>query len=447
MRKKLSNTSAYLIILGAFLLVVNVSLGLLLTFQSSSSMTSQIQARMLDVANSAAAMIDGDDLANIQAEDVNTPEYQTILKTLGLFLKHIDLSYIYCVRDMGDRRFVFTIDPDDDPAIFGEETISTEALYQASLGTPAVDNVAFEDRWGRFYSAYSPVFDSHGNVAGIVAVDFDADWYDEQIYKLVGITMGVMVGSIVIGGVLLLLLALRYRKKFDMMYDELNDLAGGIEALAREVSQGSQSMEETDTMLSELDEEDFRHDDIGALTNRIRSLQSYLGKQINVVHGMAYLDSLTGVQNRTAYLEYVQQLDEQIERGEAEFIIAMFDINSLKIINDLHGHEVGDKAILRGAHILKRVFEGERVFRIGGDEFIVILDCPIEEIEAKFEEFDRLLAAANKDGDGVSVTISKGYSVFNSDLDKSYQMVFVRADDQMYAEKKAYYLLHGDPRL
>ncbi len=58
---------------------------------------------------------------------------------------------------------------------------STDALYQASLGKPSVDKVPYEDSWGRFYSAYSPVFDSNGKVAGIVAVDFSADWYDKQI--------------------------------------------------------------------------------------------------------------------------------------------------------------------------------------------------------------------------------------------------------------------------
>ena len=86
---------------------------------------------------------------------------------------------IYCVRALDDGSFVFTIDPDpESPGAFGDHIPYTEALYNASLGTPGVDKEAYVDQWGRFYSAYSPVFDSNGNVTDIVAVDFTADWVD-----------------------------------------------------------------------------------------------------------------------------------------------------------------------------------------------------------------------------------------------------------------------------
>ncbi len=57
----------------------------------------------------------------------------------------------------------------------------------------------YEDEWGRFYSAYSPVFDSHGKVGGIVAVDFSAEWFDRQLAREMTTTLVMIVVSLVIG--------------------------------------------------------------------------------------------------------------------------------------------------------------------------------------------------------------------------------------------------------
>ena len=163
--------------------MVNFSLGLILTKESTDVMKEQIGNRMLDVSNTAASMLNGDVLRDIQAEDANTPEYEgKYSETLTYYQDNIDLKYIYCIRDLGNKEFVFTVDPTVlDPGVFGAPIVYTDALYQASLGTPSVDKKPYRDKWGRFYSAYSPVFDSDGKVAGIVAVDFSADWYDYQI--------------------------------------------------------------------------------------------------------------------------------------------------------------------------------------------------------------------------------------------------------------------------
>ena len=111
MKKRLKGTGKYIILLGIFLFIVNISMGLVLTVESSEAMKDLIRDRMLDISNTAASMIDGDTLRDIQAEDVDTPEYQEILKTLTYYQDNINLKYIYCIRDMGDKNFVFTIDP------------------------------------------------------------------------------------------------------------------------------------------------------------------------------------------------------------------------------------------------------------------------------------------------------------------------------------------------
>ena len=73
--KRLNRITRYLVFTCLFLLAVNVTLGFFLTKESSAAIRTQMESRMLDVSNTAAAMLDGDALKNMQAEDVNTPAY------------------------------------------------------------------------------------------------------------------------------------------------------------------------------------------------------------------------------------------------------------------------------------------------------------------------------------------------------------------------------------
>ncbi len=119
--QKLNRTSRYILVICVFLIGVNGALGYILTRQAAGAMKDLMRSRMLDISNTAAAMLDGDVLERLQAEDENSPEYQDALRTLTYFQENIDLEYIYCIRDLGDKRFVFSIDPTvEDPGQFGE---------------------------------------------------------------------------------------------------------------------------------------------------------------------------------------------------------------------------------------------------------------------------------------------------------------------------------------
>ena len=79
-----------------------------------------IQQRMLDIANCAAGSINGDILGALKAEDADTPEYRQIYNTLDVFCKNVELEYVYAIRDEGNGKFTFTVDPDPvDPGEFG----------------------------------------------------------------------------------------------------------------------------------------------------------------------------------------------------------------------------------------------------------------------------------------------------------------------------------------
>lgn len=427
-------------------MAVIITLGVVLTRKSSNAMKSLIHDRMLDISNTAAAMLDGDALEAVEADDVDTPEYQSLLKTLTYFQDNIDLQYIYCIRDMGNKNFVFSVDPTiDDPGIFGEPIIYTDSLYKASLGTPSVDDEPYEDRWGRFYSSYSPVFNSKGEVAGIVAVDFSADWYDKQISDIIFCIAIISIMTLALAVVIVLMIASRSRKRYLSLYKELNDLSNGIETLADELSQELGSTVGKELLHKSHPIENKNFDEINALGDKIHDLQEYMIKQLSIIRSKAYVDESTGLENRSSYLSYIESVDECIQRNDIEFAIAMFDINSLKEINDTLGHDVGDKAILKIANILKQTFENEKIFRIGGDEFVVIIKANSNDMEKYFNLFDGILAESNEKDD-ISVDVSKGFAVYDNEYDRSYRRTFVRADYAMYADKKAYYETHRDRR-
>ena len=161
---------------------------------------------------------------------------------------------------------------------------------------------------------------------------------------------------------------------------------------------------------------------------------------------LAVTDGMTGVGNKSAYLERIHNMDRKIGRGDASFTVFMFDLNGLKETNDKYGHECGDMVIVDAAEVLKTVFGRENLYRIGGDEFIAILDDAQEdEAERRFREMDAAVASKNKTERPYKdpLSISKGAAAFHPGEDTEYQDVFRRADQTMYQEKAAYYKAHN----
>ena len=141
-----------------------------------------IQQRMLDIANCASGSVNGEVMKNLTEDQVGSVAYNKIYDTLAVFRDNVELEYVYCIKELDPGNFIFTMDLDQvSPASYGDSVEFTEALAKAGKGIPAVDEVPYTDQWGEFYSAYSPVFDTSGNVVGIVVVDFSSDWFDGQL--------------------------------------------------------------------------------------------------------------------------------------------------------------------------------------------------------------------------------------------------------------------------
>ena len=428
-----------------FLLAVNSVLGTMLILQSGSALKEEMQDRMFDILNSASALLDGDVLETIEKDDYDTPEYQHALSVLRTFQQSFNLEYIYGIRDMGNKTFTFTIDPDpESPGEFGEPIQYTDALYSASLGVAAADDVPYEDRWGRFYSAYVPVFDSQGKVGGIIAVDVEAAWYEARQKEHIITTLIICVISLIAGGIIAFLLSERIHQRLAYLNSEMNELTEEVEELAQELRLASGRRKDS----FEYDNMYFEEGDTyEELTERLKFLRSELHQYIDDAHELAYSDALTGAANRTAYVENINEIDKRIMDDDVDFSLAVFDINGLKWANDKYGHEFGDLLIISAADVLKEIVGDENLFRIGGDEFVAILDTTDTDYLGKLlASVDKKVAEVNlatkEFRSKTELAISKGYSCFIQGKDACVQSVFRRADDAMYADKKAYYQTH-----
>ncbi len=281
-RKRIGYQTRVILLVSLFMLATNLTLGLVVTRQARRVTKTQINERMLDIVNTAAAMLEGDVLERLTAGDKDTPEYQEVLTTLRRFLDNIELDYIYYVRDMGDGSFTFGIDPDPvSPGEFGSPVVYTDALREASLGTPSVDETPYEDTWGRFYSAFSPVFNSGGRVAAIVTADFNADWYEAQIGQIQTTVITGCILFLVLSLILAFLLAEQYGRQMDSVRKSLGELSKDLDSLTEDYAGKSGNTEAAEP--SDPDEGEIKalEKHVSELRRNLRDYISHASTQAN----------------------------------------------------------------------------------------------------------------------------------------------------------------------
>lgn len=147
---------------------------------------------------------------------------------------------------------------------------------------------------------------------------------------------------------------------------------------------------------------------------------------------LSYRDMLTGLYNRNKYIETVEFYDG---KNLHNVWVAYIDLNGLKKMNDMYGHEAGDDIIRRAASAIVTVFQ-ERAFRVGGDEFVVA-QAEIEETE-----FLKKITQLHKEMDNRRVSASIGV-LWKENQDDIVNML-KQADDIMYDVKKEYHLTNAD---
>lgn len=155
--------------------------------------------------------------------------------------------------------------------------------------------------------------------------------------------------------------------------------------------------------------------------------------KVQVLEEQAYRDGLTGARNRTSYLNKVKTINKN-QSNKACINVFVFDINDLKVVNDTLGHESGDDLIRRCMEILTKIFNKDEVYRIGGDEFVVIQDSYLncsKNVEDRIREEIDLHNLLNIHKPKVS--IAYGVATY---YNGSFEEAFSRADKEMYKNKE-----------
>lgn len=138
-------------------------------------------------------------------------------------------------------------------------------------------------------------------------------------------------------------------------------------------------------------------------------------------------DSLTGLLNRGSYVSKLADISGKVG-------ILYFDVDEFKEVNDKYGHVYGDKVLHLVGQAIKTVYEKYgSCYRVGGDEFCVILGKKTEEMEKLNAEFEQLIAK-NRKAEPSLPTVSLGYSMFDSEKDKIDDAIYL-ADKNMYRTK------------
>lgn len=146
---------------------------------------------------------------------------------------------------------------------------------------------------------------------------------------------------------------------------------------------------------------------------------------------MSYRDMLTTLYNRNRYIQVLEGMQAKtvIKTG-----VAYIDINGLKRVNDLYGHEAGDRLIINTARSMLAILP-ENAYRVGGDEFVLIcFDMDEKIFRSKVRDICDSIAAKR-----ISVSVGTVWEESSSELETMLR----RADDLMYEEKKKYYEEHG----
>jgi|GEM_PF-1654433 len=188
---------------------------------------------------------------------------------------------------------------------------------------------------------------------------------------------------------------------------------------------------------------------ISAIKNDAGEITTYVGvfdditvqwDKEQLVHHMAFHDSLTGLPNRLLLVERLGQLINMAEREKRQIALLFLDLDGFKLVNDILGHDMGDHVLKTIATRLEGQLRGsDTVARLGGDEFVILLDNPVSR-ESISIIASRLIAVVNEPilnlGKDARVGTSIGIALFQNEGQTPDQLLKL-ADDAMYKAKKS----------
>ena len=162
-----------------------------------------------------------------------------------------------------------------------------------------------------------------------------------------------------------------------------------------------------------------------------RNTQDYIER----LNTLARTDTMTGIGNKTSYLELIENIQKNKHGKFDKYAIVVMDLNLLKKTNDTYGHECGDILLKEASKYICNVFASSPVFRTGGDEFVAVLYS--NDYHKRNELLQKFESGMNYPVDGIPeivLSIAFGMAEY-TDENQDYESVFELADERMYKKK------------
>ncbi len=435
-----------------FILLMCVILSAVQIISTRNILYTRYESYIRNILSYVQGEIDTDDLAECMRSGVESEKYKALQKVLDNCRDRLDIHFIYVIEPLNTERFnnirnvIAGVSKDE------YENLADELVY---LNMPTGDSYSpetaakylnayrsgklsfFEEvsEWGDDYTGLLPLFDSQGKAVAALCVDVDI----AEIHTILHNEAITVILLTMLLGIAFVVVFIGW---------SVRSITDPIERLEESVVDfASKCKDQKDPAALVIDVPKLRtNNEVETLAHAIsemsEAMQDYLKGMVTAENAAiaeqkrrmaeANRDALTGVKNKHAYLDAEAQLDRQIAKHRApEFAIAMIDVNDLKLINDTHGHRAGDQYLRDACKIICQIFKLSPVFRVGGDEFAVIVrdkdyEC-IEELMGKVRDHN---IKAIKEG---GIVIACGMSRFDNDV--CVAQVFERADTLMYKNK------------
>ena len=378
---------------------------------------------------------------------IRTEEKLTAIKNSSMDIKYL---YVYKILEDGCH-VVFdldtaTLEADNAGSIVMLDSGVVKYRDDLLAGRP-IPPIITDDEYGYLLTLYKPLYDESGKCQCYVVLDFSLDALTEYthnfIIKLLALFAGCFVFIFATGlgfvenNIILPVNTMAWSAR-NFSYDNPTAREKHIALIKSLQIHTGDEIENLYRSLLRTTENVVNY--LEHLQRAKRIVADIQGKFI-AMDNLAHKDSLTGVQNKNAYVETIAKLDEKISDGVAQFCIVMVDVNFLKRVNDNYGHEHGNIYLMNTCKLVCAVFGEENVYRIGGDEFVVILEGEKVSLVKYFmlqfkSEMDRKLANENL-ALWEKVSAAVGVAIYKADVDKTADEVFKRADKEMYANKLA----------
>ncbi|SFP44778.1 diguanylate cyclase (GGDEF) domain-containing protein [Butyrivibrio proteoclasticus] len=452
--------SIFLFIL-AFITLLCLVLSILTYRSFNYSLYESYNKRMLDVLEYVYSHIDIENLSECVETGIESDKYTELVSFMDSIMEDFDIHYLYIIKPYlnGDDYGMMNVisadtaegrKTDPDGYYLGfilKDVYELEELerYQHYLDLNKISYFKNFSTWGYDYTAMMPLINSKGEHFAALCVDIEVEDVERaiQTYTAANIVLIAFLGAMFF--VLFLLwmnrnitepirkleksvvsFAQRSHYQLDptlLIYEDPGiHTKNEVESLSDAVNQMSQDMR---TYVKNVIDAEGKVEDMKS--------------QVSHMDILAYQDALTHVKNKAWYDKTEIRVNEDISKGIARFGIIMIDLNNLKKINDNYGHEHGNDYIFGACHQICITYDHSPVFRIGGDEFVVLLENrDYENREKLLEELKvafKLFMEDNSRQPWERYSAAIGMAIYDKNADSSMNDVFKRADKLMYEDK------------